>query len=259
MDQELDWFANASATDACAFIAAGISEFSSTQSTKFEQRQRSKKQLEFAFTSGRISAVDKERYDAAQSSFEEQCRITDTHNDVLIILAVLGSRIVRLGVVNHSQIIAANSVVRQAFGNLSSSMLYGHYDQLASSVQIGVVVGMVFCAECYPMHIWRGFATGVRANWEKFTPWTNNDVYDTLDQSIAFLKSTPRNFALLKKLPEGIERFSPWDREKEKSQNEKVWKEGKKDRKALEESKKDFNKYDAVINERILANHTVQY
>jgi hypothetical protein len=132
--------------------------------------------------------------------------------------------------------------VRQAFQGVGGSKFFDRYERLDKSVQIGIICGMTFCAECYPMHIWRGFGSALLDNYNWATYFIENQTWTYLDQSVSFLKSSPRNFSLLKSVPEGIERMKPWVRETEKENNEVSWKAGKKDRKALEAAKKDFNK-----------------
>jgi hypothetical protein len=242
MNQSLAWFATASSTDACDYIGKGIAEFRRLNKVEAEQRQLKKQQIEIHSASGRISEADKAAYDAANRQFEERNKSNADYDDALVVLAVLGSRLVGLNVVNHHEINSANDAVRQAFQGVGGSKYFERYERLDKSVQIGVICGLAFCAECYPMHIWRGFGSTLMGNYNWATHYVDNQTWTYLDQSVSFLKSSHRNFTLFKSLPEGMERMKPWIRKDEKEHNAIAWKAAKKDRKALEKAKKDFNK-----------------
>ncbi len=68
-------------------------------------------------------------------------------------------------------------------------------------MQYAVTCAMVFCAECWPMHVWQGFGCGIM----NFTAWVDvrrcNEYCVDMDMAIAALKAKPYEWHLLKKSP----------------------------------------------------------
>lgn len=241
MDRFFAWFAGASSFEAGDFITRGVADFRKTAAMQSVARLRATQSVESAAASGQITGEQMALEEQKIRAVEESERSSADYDDALIVLAVLGARLVGLGAVNQAQVRAADGAVRQAFQNVAGSRYLERYSRLERSVQIGAMCGLAFCAECYPMHVWRGFGAAVRSQWDWAIFWKVRLPWELLDKSILFFKSAPRSFTLLKNAPEGMDRIKPVERQMAK-EDKRRWKDNKKDRKALEDEKSAFVK-----------------
>src|ERR1700760_55766 len=118
MDPFLAWFASAPSTDACDFIGKGIADFRRVNKLEAEQRQRTRQTAERAFAAGKLSAADKAGFETADAQFEQRNKGNEAYDDALVVLAVLGTRLVGLNVVNQTAIDGAYVATQQAFQSI---------------------------------------------------------------------------------------------------------------------------------------------
>lgn len=135
-------------------------------------------------------------------------------DEVLLVLSVLGQRLVVLEAINLTELPQAHAACRTACGQADSGDLLEHFDTLDGTLQYAVTAALFFCAACWPMHIYRGFGTGVLGNFLWGCPHPQYNIgqkagFNSVDRIIAFLKSMPREVQLLTKLPHGLNRFTP--------------------------------------------------
>lgn len=107
---------------------------------------------------------------AQASAAEEQERarqqdIEDRIDEVLLVLSVLGQRLRMLDVVDIRKLPAAEESARGAFSTLRYARFLDSYDKMPETLHYAVVSALFFCADCYPMHIYRGFGAGVLDRW----------------------------------------------------------------------------------------------
>jgi hypothetical protein len=119
-----------------------------------------------------------------------------------------------LDVINLAELPQAHAACRTACGQADSGDLLEHFDTLDGTLQYAVTAALFFCAACWPMHIYRGFGTGVLGNFLWGCPHPQYNVgqtagFTSVDRLIAFLKSMPREVQLLTRLPHGLNRFTP--------------------------------------------------
>lgn len=114
---------------------------------------------------------------------------------------------------------AAVPAVQRAFkaGDPDDNDLGTIFDGMDVMIQYAVTAGMVFCAECWPMHIWKGFGCGILNELRWADPNHSNVYCLEMDNSIAALKSQPHNWQLFKKSPSAISTEEPQTLPKEKS------------------------------------------
>lgn len=144
--------------------------------------------------------------------------------DLLYVMATIGQWLFSLEVVNLAALPAARGAVRQAFtaGDPEDDDLGYTYDNMNELVQNAVASAMVFCAECWPMHIWKGFGCGV-FNELRWADPNNSNIYCLeLDNSITALKSQPHQWQLLKKSPSAISKADPETQARDKSAAKKL-------------------------------------
>jgi hypothetical protein len=135
-------------------------------------------------------------------------------DEALLVLSVLGQRLVVLDVINFAELPQAHAACRTACAQADSGDLLEHFDTLDGTLQYAVTAALFFCAACWPMHIYRGFGTGVLGNFLWGCPHPQYNIGQTagfasVDRLIAFLKSMPREVQLLTRLPHGLNRFTP--------------------------------------------------
>lgn len=132
-------------------------------------------------------------------------------NDILLVLATLGQRLMALDVIEHSVRSEAVQAVRDAFGTggAQEDDMGTTFDGAGEVVQFAVTCAMVFCAECWPMHMWRGFGCGVLNQMKWANPKDSSVRCQETGNSIAWLKSIPHPWKLLKKSPAKIGRRKP--------------------------------------------------
>lgn len=135
-------------------------------------------------------------------------------DEALLVLSVLGQRLVVLEAINLAELPQAHAACRTACGQADSGDLLEHFDSLDGTLQYAVTAALFFCAACWPMHIYRGFGTGVLGNFLWGCPHPQYNVgqkagFTSVDRIIAFLKSMPREVQLLTRLPHGLNRFTP--------------------------------------------------
>lgn len=135
-------------------------------------------------------------------------------DEALLVLSVLGQRLVVLEAINLAELPQAHAACRTACGQADSGDLLEHFDTLDGTLQYAVTAALFFCAACWPMHIYRGFGTGVLGNFHWGCPHPQYNIgqtagFNSVDRLIAFLKSMPREVQLLTRLPHGLNRFTP--------------------------------------------------
>ena len=135
-------------------------------------------------------------------------------DETLLVLSVLGQRLVLLEVVNLGELPQALAICRTACSQADSGDLLACFDTLDGTLQYTVTAALFFCAACWPMHIYRGFGTGVLNNflWGCLHPdhrVAQTGGFTLVDRWIAFLKSMPREVQLLNRIPNGLSRIVP--------------------------------------------------
>ena len=148
-------------------------------------------------------------------------------DEVLLVLSVLGQRLVVLDAINLAELPQAHAACRTACGQADSGDLLEHFDTLDGTLQYAVTAALFFCAACWPMHIYRGFGTGVLGNFLWGCPHPQYNLgqkagFNSVDRIIAFLKSMPREVQLLTKLPHGLNRFTPSYDKNDKMERKKL-------------------------------------
>lgn len=151
---------------------------------------------------------------AANPGIMSQVAISAQLDEALLVLSVLGQRLVVLEVVNLSELPQALAVCRTACAQVDSGDLLEHFDTLDGTLQYTVTAALFFCAACWPMHIYRGFGTGVLNNFLWGCPHPQYSSGQTagfraIDGWISFLKSMPREVQLLTIVPAGLNRLVP--------------------------------------------------
>lgn len=144
--------------------------------------------------------------------------------DLLYVLATMGQWLFSLDVVNISALTPARMATRLAFraGDPEDDDLGDLFDTMGELVQNAVTSGMVFCAECWPMHMWKGFGCGVFNELQWADPNHSNIHCLELDNSIAALKSQPHQWQLLRKSPTQISKTDPQTVPFEKAVSRKI-------------------------------------
>jgi hypothetical protein len=144
------------------------------------------------------------------SSTETGTFYRQTIPDIFLVHATLGQRLLALNVINHAALPEAHKAVRESFSiGDEEDELRDEFDDADEVVQYTIVCSMVFCAECWPMHIWQGFGCGVLNN----TMWAYmqncNTTCKKVDLSIAALKSKLHGWQLFTKSPMRIGQSYP--------------------------------------------------
>lgn len=141
--------------------------------------------------------------------------LSKSSDELFLVLSTLGQRLLALDAIYHSALPYAREAVRSALriGDLEADDLGDKFDDLDDILQYTVTCAVVFCSECWPMHMYRGFGCGVLAN----TRWANPHppeldyfLFKAMDKALAYLKSVPRNWQLLWKSPSAIGRTQPY-------------------------------------------------
>ena len=139
-------------------------------------------------------------------------------DDILLVLATLGQRLLLLDVVHFDVLPEASKAVRCAMLAVDSKAddIGEDFDMLDPILQHLVASAYLFCAACHPMPIWHGFGCAVmdRTNWA--SPDRPNWWIADVDRGIAYLKSVPQPWALFKKSPSGISKEEPFFEEHDK-------------------------------------------
>lgn len=169
-----------------------------------ETRQKRKE------SQARIAAV----HGATNPVIMSKVAIATQLDEALLVLSVLGQRLVVLEVINLRELPEALAVCRTACAQADSGDLLEHFDTLDGILQYTVTAALFFCAACWPMHIYRGFGTGVLDNFLWGCPhpqYSNGQTagFRAIDRWISFLKSMPREVHLLTRIPHGLNRLVP--------------------------------------------------
>lgn len=135
-------------------------------------------------------------------------------DEALLVLSVLGQRLVVLEVVKPGELPQALALCRTACAQADSGDLLEHFDTLDGMLQYAVTAALFFCVGCWPMHIYRGFGTGVLDNFLWGCPhpeYSNGQTagFKAIDRWISLLKSMPREVYLLTRMPHGLNRLVP--------------------------------------------------
>ncbi|KAF9774657.1 hypothetical protein IL306_007306 [Fusarium sp. DS 682] len=130
-------------------------------------------------------------------------------DEIYLVFASLGQRLMALDVINYDALPQALAAVKVAM-DISEDDLTYELERLEPILQYLITCGFMFCAACYPMPIYYGYGCGVMND----TNWSNpeNPTYWNIDidQAIAYLKSVPHPFQLLKKSPSRIGQSEPY-------------------------------------------------
>jgi WW domain/Chitin synthase N-terminal len=134
-----------------------------------------------------------------------------------LVLSSLGQRLMALDVINYDVLPQAYAAVRVATAAADADLDF-EVDKLDPLLQYLVACAFVFCAACHPMPIYYGYGCGVLNDPTWGSPehktWWNRDI----DQAIAYLKSVPHPWKLLKKSPSQISKTEPrYDQRDKKS------------------------------------------
>ena len=169
-----------------------------------EARQRRKE------SAGQYAAM----YGATNPAVMSKVQIGAQLDEILLVLSVLGQRLVVLNVVNSQELPRALSVCRIAVSQADTGNLLEHFDTLDGTLQYTVTAALFFCAGCWPMHIYRGFGTGVINNFIWGCPHPQYNIgqlagFNSVDRIIAFLKSMPQEVQLFARFPHGLNRMVP--------------------------------------------------
>ncbi|KAF2164846.1 hypothetical protein M409DRAFT_56217 [Zasmidium cellare ATCC 36951] len=158
--------------------------------------------------------------------------------EILLVLATLGQRLLLLDVVDFDVLPQASEAVRSAMRAVDSKSddVGEDFDDLEPILQHLVACAYVFCAACHPMPIWHGFGCAIMDRTDWATPEKPNYWINDVDKGIAFLKSVPQPWKLLKKSPSAISKEEP-DFEKTDKKSRKLM-EG-----VLEDVVKQFEKH----------------
>ncbi|KAB8446238.1 hypothetical protein FH972_025220 [Carpinus fangiana] len=137
-------------------------------------------------------------------------------DELFLVLSTLGQRLLALDAIYHAALPYAREAVRSALsvGDIDGDDHIGEkFDELDEILQYTITCAAVFCAECWPMHMYRGFGCGVLNNFR----WANPHppeldywLFQSADKALAYLKSVPRNWQLLWKSPSAIGRTQPY-------------------------------------------------
>ncbi|KAF4338081.1 atrophin-1 interacting 2 WW domain protein [Fusarium beomiforme] len=130
-------------------------------------------------------------------------------DEIYLVFASLGQRLMALDVINYDALPQALAAVKVAM-DISEDALTYELERLEPILQYLIACGFIFCAACHPMPIYYGYGCGVMND----TNWSNpeNPTYWNIDvdQAIAYLKSVPHPFQLLKKSPSRIGQSEPY-------------------------------------------------
>ena len=83
-------------------------------------------------------------------------------DEMLFVLAVLGQRLFHLEVVAFEHVPSVLRTVNSLWPDTRWKERFG--EKLDDSLKYAVIAAMNFCAECWPMHIYRGFGAPVLNN-----------------------------------------------------------------------------------------------
>lgn len=163
----------------------------------------------------------------ANPAINSQIAIATQIDEIILVLSALGQRLVVLEVIKLAELPQALVACRTACAQADTGDLLAHFDTLDGTLQYAVTSALFFCAACFPMHIYRGFGTGVLDNFLWGCPipeFATGQVagFKSVDRTIAFLKSTPREVQLLTRLPTGLNRIVPTYRKTEKNERRRL-------------------------------------
>ncbi|KAJ9416356.1 atrophin-1 interacting protein 2 [Fusarium oxysporum] len=169
-------------------IGISVVKAGASIATWWELRQRNKREEgQGSSSSGRGAGVD----------------------EIYLVFASLGQRLMALDVINYDALPQALAAVKVAM-DISEDALTFELERLDPILQYLIACAFMFCAACHPMPIYYGYGCGVMND----TNWSNpeNPTYWNLDidQAIAYLKSVPHPFQLLKKSPSRIGHSEPY-------------------------------------------------
>jgi hypothetical protein len=136
-------------------------------------------------------------------------------DEIFLVFSSLGQRLMALDVINYDVLPQALAAVKVAV-ETSDVDLALELDHLDPIMQYLVACAYVFCAACHPMPIYYGYGCGVMNDPSWGSPehrsWWNADI----DQAIAYLKSVPHPWKLLKKSPSEISKAEPFYEQRDK-------------------------------------------
>lgn len=206
-----------SAVQAGLGVAMSSVRIAASIGTWNEARQRRKE------SAARLAAT----HGPANPAVNSQVAIATQIDEILLVLSALGQRLVVLEVINLAELPQALVACRTACAQADTGDLLAHFDTLDGTLQYAVTSALFFCAACFPMHIYRGFGTGVLDNFLWGCPipeFATGQVagFKSVDRTIAFLKSTPREVQLLTRLPTGLNRIVPTYGKTEKKERKRL-------------------------------------
>lgn len=206
-----------SAVQAGLGIAMSSVRIAASIGTWNEARQRRRE------SAARIAA----RHGPSNPVVNSRVAIATQIDEILLVLSALGQRLVVLEVINLAELPQALVACRTACAQADTGDLLAHFDTLDGTLQYAVTSALFFCAACFPMHIYRGFGTGVLDNFLWGCPipqFATGQVagFKSVDRTIAFLKSTPREVQLLMRLPAGLNRIVPTYEKTERNERRRL-------------------------------------
>lgn len=206
-----------SAVQAGLGVAMSSVRIAASIGTWNEARQRRKE------SAARLAAT----HGPANPAVNSQVAIATQIDEILLVLSALGQRLVVLEVINLAELPQALEACRTACAQADTGDLLAHFDTLDGTLQYAVTSALFFCAACFPMHLYRGFGTGVLDNFLWGCPipeYATGQVagFKSVDRTIAFLKSTPREVQLLTRLPTGLNRIVPIYGKTEKNERRRL-------------------------------------
>lgn len=163
----------------------------------------------------------------ADPTINSKVAIATQFDEILLVLSVLGQRLVVLEVINPIELPQALVACRTACAQADFGDLLAHFDTLDGTLQYTVTAALFFCAACFPMHIYRGFGTGVIDDFLWGCPHPQYAIgqvagFKSVDRMIAFLKSTPREVQLITRIPTGLSRIVPSFEKNEKNERRRL-------------------------------------
>lgn len=141
---------------------------------------------------------------------------TSSLEELFLVLGVLGQRLITLGVIEQNALQSSHTSVSQSISFIAKGLIK-KFEKKPMQLQHSITCAIIFCAACYPMHIYRGFGCGVLDNtfWgmhpdDKQYPTVPRSKHLTaMDRVLAYQKSLPDSLRLLKKTPVGVDKELP--------------------------------------------------
>jgi hypothetical protein len=150
-----------------ALICSGI-KIANSLNKFMDERRRANLELE-ALKARQEGVAAAQNAEAEKERLEKlfQCKFQVAASDIFFVLIVLGQRLITLEVVDFQHVPAFNSLVENHLPDEDFTEVYNKLDR---TLKYTAAIGIFFCAECYPMHIYRGFGAAVLNNFRHVRP-----------------------------------------------------------------------------------------